>query len=317
MPTDGSRDAWPELPLAAWQDTYATLHRWIQIVGKVRLAKTPWVNHSWHATLYVTARGLTTSLIPYDNRAFEIEFDFIDHALVIRSSDGATRRRPLRAQSVADFHADFLAQLAELDLGVAIHGRPNEMPDATPFAQDRAHCAYDPEYAQRFWRVLLQVDRVLKHFRTGFLGKATPVHLFWGGLDLAVTRFSGRSAPKHPGGYPNMPDSITREAYSHEVSSAGFWAGGGVVDYPAFYSYAYPAPEGYGASKVAPVEAFYLESAGEFLLPYDAVRTRDEPEAALLQFLQSTYDAAADRGKWDRAALDAELGQPLVVPQRG
>jgi hypothetical protein len=313
MSPSASRDDWPELPYGAWQETCTTLHLWTQIVGKVRLAKTPWLNHSWHATFHVTARGLTTTLIPYDRRAFEMEFDFIDHALAIRSSDGGIRRLPLRPRSVADFHAQLMAELAELDLRVAIHDRPNEMPDAIPFAEDRVHAAYDPEYAQRFWRVLVQIHRVLEQFRTCFLGKVSPVHLFWGGLDLAVTRFSGRRAPLHPGGIPHMPDAVTREAYSHEVSSAGFWPGGGPIDYPAFYSYAYPAPSGFSAASVQPAAAFFHESLREFILPYDAVRTSGEPEAVLLQFLQSTYDAAASLGGWERAALDCALGQPGVV----
>lgn len=313
MSIAGSREAWPELPYAAWRDTCATLHLWTQIVGKVRLARTPWRNHSWHATLYVTARGLTTSLIPYDRRAFEMEFDFIDHCLAIRSTDGAVRNLALRPRSVADFYAELRAELAALDLSVQIHNRPSEIADAIPFAEDRVHASYDPEFAQRFWRVLVQTERVLQQFRTGFLGKASPVHLFWGALDLAVTRFSGRRAPIHPGGIPNMPDDVTREAYSHEVSSAGFWAGGGPIDHPAFYSYAYPAPEGFSASRVAPAAAFYHDGLGEFILPYDAVRTSPAPETTLLAFLQSTYDAAASLGKWDREALEGPIGQPGIV----
>jgi len=306
---------WPALPFDAWRDTCATLHLWTQIVGKVRLALTPWVNHSWHATLYVTARGLTTSPIPFDGRVFEIDFDFIDHALLIRVSDGDQRRLPLKAQSVADFYSRLMTALAELDLKIQIHGAPNEVADAVPFEEDRTHKTYDPEYAQRFWRVLLQVDRVFKQFRTGYLGKVSPVHLFWGSFDLAVTRFSGRRAPQHPGGVPALPDTITREAYSHEVSSAGFWPGGGAVEYPAFYSYSYPTPETFGSTPVKPKDAFFHKEMGEFILPYDSVRTARSPDNVLLEFLQSTYEAAAETGGWDRAALECPLGKPGVVPE--
>ncbi len=308
-------ETWPALPFDAWRDTCVTLHLWTQIVGKVRLALTPWVNHSWHATLYVTARGLTTSPIPYGGRVFEIDFDFIDHALLIRASDGAGRRLPLTTRSVADFYTAVMAALAELDLKVQIHGAPNEIPDGIPFEEDRAHKAYDPEYAQRFWRVLLQVDRIFKQFRTGYIGKASPVHLFWGSFDLAVTRFTGRRAPRHPGGVPALPDPITREAYSHEVSSAGFWPGGGAIDYPAFYSYAYPTPEGFASSAVKPQDAFYHKEMGEFILPYDAVRKAESPDAVLLEFLQSTYEAAAETGGWDRASLECSWGKPGIVPE--
>lgn len=311
--TRASNDAWPDLPYTAWQDTCTTLHLWAQIVGKVRLAQTPWINHSWHATFYVNARGLTTSLIPYGRRSFEIAFDFIDHALVIETTDGAERRLPLAPRSVADFHAQLFAALADLDLRVKIVGTPNEVPEAIRFAEDRTHASYDAEYAQRFWRVLVQVDRVLHQFRTAYLGKASPVHLFWGALDLAVTRFSGRRAPVHAGGIPHLPDTITREAYSHEVSSAGFWPGGGPIDYPAFYSYAYPSPDGFRDAKVTPADAFFHDGLGEFILPYAAVRSAAQPEETLLGFLQSTYGAAADLARWDRAALECEPGQPRVV----
>jgi hypothetical protein len=304
--------SWPELPYARWRETCATLHLWTQIVGKVRLTLTPWQIHSWHATLYVTARGLSTSLIPHGAGAFEIEFDFIDHQLLIRTDSGAERRMPLKARTVADFHAALFIELRALDIAVTIHGRPNEVPDPIPFAEDTVHRAYDPEYAHRFWRVLVQVERVFKQFRTGFLGKSSPVHLFWGSFDLAVTRFSGRRAPPHPGGIPALPDAITREAYSHEVSSAGFWPGGGPSDDAAFYAYAYPAPEGFSASPVRPSTAFYSEQAGEFLLPYEAVRTAADPEATLLEFLQSTYEAAAECAQWDRAALECAPGRPGV-----
>jgi hypothetical protein len=307
-----SRDSWPELPYARWRETCATLHLWTQIVGKIRLALTPWQIHSWHATLYVTARGLSTSLIPFGSRAFEIEFDLIDHQLLIRTDSGAGRQMPLKAQTVADFYAALFNELRALDIAVTIHGRPNEVPDPIPFTEDRVHGAYDPEYAQRFWRVLVQVERVFRQFRTGFVGKSSPVHLFWGSFDLAVTRFSGRRAPPHPGGIPGLPDAITREAYSHEVSSAGFWPGGGPSDDAAFYSYAYPAPEGFSTSRVRPAAAFYSEQAGEFLLPYEAVRTSADPEATLSEFLQSTYEAAVECAQWDRAALECPMGRPRV-----
>jgi hypothetical protein len=308
--TSPRAETWPALPYEAWQDTCTTLHLWTQIVGKIRLARTPWVNHSWHVTLYVTPRGLTTSTIPYDRRAFQIDFDFIDHALLVQTSDGAERRLPLRRQAVADFHDALLAALAELDLRVRIHGRPNEVANAIPFREDREHAAYDPDYAERFWRVLLQADRVFKQFRTCFLGKVSPVHFFWGSFDHAVTRFSGRTAPPHPGGIPNLPDAVTREAYSHEVSSAGFWPGGGAIEYPAFYSYAYPTPEGFAAAPVRPEAAFFHEQLGEFILPYDAVRHADAPDAMLLDFLQTTYEAAANAANWDRAALESGLEGP-------
>ena len=237
-------ELWPALPYEAWKDTCTTLHLWMQIVGKIRLAQTPWTNHSWHVTLHVTPRGLTTSPIPYAGRAFQIDFDFIDHVLLIQTSAGEVRRLSLEPRSVAEFHDTLMAALAELGIRVRIHGSPNEVTDPIPFREDRAHAAYDAEYVQRFWRVLLQADRLFKEFRTRFLGKVSPVHFFWGSFDHAVTRFSGRTAPPHPGGIPNLPDAVTREAYSHEVSSAGFWPGGGAVDYPAFYSYAYPTPAG-------------------------------------------------------------------------
>jgi hypothetical protein len=301
------------LPYPAWKDSCTTLHLWTQIVGKIRLAQTPWANHSWHVTLYVTPRGLTTSPIPYEGRAFQIDFDFLDHALVIATSDRGVRRLPLAARPVADFHDQLMAALAELGIRVRIHGSPNEVADPIPFREDRAHAAYDPDPAQRFWRVLVQADRVFKQFRTGFLGKVSPVHFFWGSFDLAVTRFSGRVAPPHPGGVPNLPDAVAREAYSHEVSSAGFWPGGGAIDFPAFYSYAYPAPQGFADATVQPAEAYFSKELGEFVLPYDAVRNAREPEQALMSFLQSTYAAAADLAKWDRAVLECSLGEPRRV----
>jgi hypothetical protein len=307
-------DRWPELPSAAWKDTRDTLHLWTQVIGKVRLALSPWQNHSWHVALYVTARGLTTSPIPDGRRTFQIDLDFIDHVLWVRTSDGHYRQVMLRPMTVAEFYAEVVAALDQLGIDVAINTTPNEIADAVPFPEDTTHAAYDADYANRFWRVLLATSDVFTHFRTAFLGKVSPVHFFWGSFDLAVTRFSGRKAPVHPGGVPSLPDDVAREAYSHEVSSAGFWpGGGGPIDYPAFYSYAYPAPEGFAAAKARPAEAFFSKELGEFLLPYDAVRTARDPDAALMTFLQSTYDVAADLGKWDRASLECALGSPRKV----
>jgi hypothetical protein len=303
MVTDAS-ETWPALPLDAWADTYATLHLWVQIVGKVRLTQTPWINHSWHATLYVTPTGLATSPIPFGVRTFEIAFDFLRHELSVACNDGGRRTFPLEPQPVAMFYARLMAAMRALGLDVRIHMRPNELPDPIPFDRDETHHAYDPEYANRFWRVLVQADRVLKLFRTGFLGKSSPVHLFWGGLDLAVTRFSGRPAPPHPGGIPNLPDWVTREAYSHEVSSCGFWPGGGPISYAAFYAYGYPEPPGFAQAAVKPDAAFYSTDLREFILPYDAVRDSAAPDDTLRAFLQSTYEAVADLGKWDRGALE-------------
>jgi uncharacterized protein DUF5996 len=302
---------WPALPYAAWKDTRDTLHLWTQVVGKIRLAHTPWINHSWHVALYLTARGLTTSVIPFGARAFQIDFDFIDHVLCLRTSDGRVRQLTLAPMAVAQFYADLLALLAELGLDTRIDPMPNEIADAIPFDRDRVHASYDRDYAARFWRILLSAHRVFALFRTRFLGKVSPVHFFWGSFDLAVTRFSGRPAPPHPGGVPHLPDAVAREAYSHEVSSAGFWpGGGGPVDYAAFYSYAYPAPPGYAAAGVRPAQAFFSQELGEFLLPYDALRGAADPERMLMEFLQSTYEAAADLGRWERAALECPLGEP-------
>jgi hypothetical protein len=300
-------DAWPDLPLAAWQDTFATLHLWTQIVGKIRLVKSPWLNHSWHTTLYVTSRGLTTSPIPDGRRTFELEFDFTAHRLELRSSDGRREEVPLRPQSVAVFHSLVMEALRRLDIEVRISRKPSELVDPIPFAEDETHRSYDAEYANRFWRALVQADRVFKIFRARFIGKASPVHFFWGAGDLAVTRFSGRRAPEHPGGIPSLPDWVTREAYSHEVSSCGFWPGGGAIDYPAFYSYAYPAPAGFAEARGGPEGAFYSKDYGEFILPYDRVARAASPDETLLEFLQSTYEAAATLGAWDRAALENDF----------
>jgi Family of unknown function (DUF5996) len=295
---------WPPLPYDAWKDTCATLHMWTQIVGKIRLVQSPWVNHSWHVPLYLTARGLTTTPIRYDPRMFQIDFDFIDHRLLIQASDGATRSIALKPRSVADFYRELFARLAELDIIVAINTTPNELADGIPFELDEQHHSYDAEYANRFWRALAQSDRVLKEFRARFKGKCSPVHFFWGSFDLAVTRFSGRPAPAHPGGVPHLPDWVAREAYSHEVSSCGFWPGNAMLPYAAFYAYAYPEPAGFDNAPVGPAGAAYNTSLHEFILPYDAVRDGVSADAMLLEFLQSSYDAAAELAKWDRPALE-------------
>jgi hypothetical protein len=303
--------SWPDLPYPDWRETCSALHLYSQIVGKYRLARTPWINHSWHAAFYVNARGLTTSAVPDGPGATEVQFDLIDHAVVAYASDGRSAGFDLGPMSVADFHARFLEILGSIGATPRLHGRPNEIPDAIPFASDRKARPYDADAVSRFFAALVSVDRVLKAFRTSFIGKVSPVHLFWGSFDLAVTRFSGRRAPLHPGGVPALPDDVTREAYSHEVSSAGFWPGGGGIDFPAFYSYAYPAPAGFDAAHVEPVEAQYHGGLGEFLLPYEAVRRSSDPEAVLSAFLESTYGAAAMLGGWDRAALECPSGVPL------
>lgn len=294
----------PPLPLAEWQDTYETLHLWTQIVGKIRLAFAPPINHWWQSTLYVTPRGLTTASIPYQTRNFQLSFDFLAHQLQIETSDGIVRSIALAPRSVADFYQETLRTLHDIGIDVKIWTMPQEVANPIPFEQDHHHAAYDAEYAQRFWRILVQADRVMTCFRSRFLGKSSPVHFFWGSFDLAVTRFSGRRAPEHPGGVPNMADWVTREAYSHEVSSCGFWAGGGAVTDPIFYAYAYPAPVGFSDYPVQPRQGFYSPDMQEFVLPYEAVRQADDPDATLLAFLQSTYEAAANLGNWDRDALE-------------
>ncbi len=312
LPNRSKSADWPELPFSSWSKTAATLHMWTQIVGKIRLVRTPWTNHSWHVPLYLTARGLGTSPIAYGGRTFDIDFDFLEHQLVIQVSDGQRRVVALEPRSVADFYAAVREALGQLGLDVRIHTTPSEVADGIPFERDTEHTAYDPDFAQRFWRALLQMDRVFKEFRSRFIGKCSPVHFFWGSFDLAVTRFSGREAPPHPGGVPNFPDWVAREAYSHEVSSAGFWPGGGGVEDAAFYSYAYPTPEGFGSAAVRPQAAHWSEPLGEFLLPYEAVRSAASPDDALLDFLQSTYEAAAGCAGWDRTALERRL-----TPERG
>jgi hypothetical protein len=309
MPAD--HDAWPELPLEPWKDTYTTLHRWTQIVGKTRLAFAPMENHWWQAALYLTARGLGTSPIPAGERTFDVEFDFIDHQLTVRTSDGESRSLPLEPQSVQVFYRRYMEMLASLSLEPTMHPVPNEMPDTLPFPDDTEHASYDPDAAQRCWRAMAQTDRVLKRFRGRFLGKSSPSHFWWGAFDMACTRFSGKGAPRHPGGLPNLPDRITREAYSHECISAGWWPGtaGSPVSEPAFYAYAYPEPPGVPEAPIGPASARYEMAMREWVLPYEAVRTSADPDATLLEFLQRTYDAAATLGGWDRAALDRPQGE--------
>jgi Family of unknown function (DUF5996) len=294
---------WPHLPLDAWEPTRATLHMWTQIVGKIRLALAPAINHWWHVPLYVTCRGLTTSPIPYGARTFQIDFDFIDHRLSIATCDGEHDAFALEPRSVADFYAEIMGRLRSLGLETRIWTTPVEIADPIPFERDHEHAAYDPAFANRFWRALVQADRVLTAFRGRFCGKVSPVHFFWGSFDLAVTRFSGRPAPPHPGA-PNVADIVTREAYSHEVSSCGFWPGGPGMPEPAFYAYAYPAPDGFARAAVEPEAAFFSEGLGEFVLPWSSLREAADPDEVLLRFLQSTYEAAADLGGWDRVALE-------------
>lgn len=309
--SDAHEYDWPALPYANWHETCAALHLWTQIVGKYRLAHTPWLNHSWHATLYVTPRGLTTGLVHDGAIAITLTFDFRDHAL-IGTTSGASARFSLEAMSIAEFLEKTTALVEQLGGRMAIHPAPNEIPDAIPFADDTARRPYDGESVENFHTALVQIDRVFKQFRTGFLGKTSPVHLFWGALDLAVTRFSGRTAPRHPGGIPRLPDVVSQEAYSHEVSSAGFWPGGSGVDEPMFYSYAYPTPRNFADQPVLPAEARFDQTLGEFLLPYDAVRQTKDPVQTLMAFLQSSYEAAADTGGWDRESLECNFGVPLV-----
>ena len=292
-------ECWPALPLSSWKDTYATLHMWTQIVGKVRLRLTPIVNHWWNVPLYVTARGLATSRIAYGDRAFELRFDFKRHELVLETSDGQLKALPLKPRSVAEFYQEFMELLRSAGIEVKIWRVPAEIPNPIAFDQDRVHASYDPKAVEKFWRILLSVDTVFKQFRARFIGKSSPVHFFWGSFDLAVTRFSGRRAPERPGA-----DSVTREAYSHEVSSLGFWPGSGNVQDAAFYSYAAPEPPGFKDERVRLDRAFYDRQLGEFLLLYDDVRKAESPTATLLEFCQSTYEAAATLGNWDRSALE-------------
>jgi hypothetical protein len=300
---------WPEIGYPQWRDTLMTLQLWTQIVGKVRLSLTPWVNHSWQVPLYLTARGLGTSPMAVGAELLELEFDFLAQQLRLQTSAGEVRSLALEPRSVADFHDHLLLLLHELGVRVAINGRPNEIADAIPFAQDHTHAAYDGAAAWRFWRALLPADRLLKLFRSSFIGKVSPVHFFWGSFDLAVTRFSGRRAPPHPGGVPGLPDAVVREAYSHEVSSAGFWPGNEAFPEAAFYSYAYPEPPGY-RERALPAGARYEPTLGEYVLPYARVRAAADPDQLVLDFLAATYAAAADAAHWDRAALECPLGIP-------
>ena len=300
---------WPAIPYRAWRETCSALHLYSQVVGKYRLARTPWVNHSWHATFYADARGLTTSLIP-DASGIEIKFDLLSHKVIGEAADGRSAEFRLGPMSVAEFCTRFRELVEQLGGRAEFDGRPNEVPDPIPFRDDRQARPYDSGAVTHFFEALVVIARVLSRFRTGFTGKVSPVHLFWGSFDLAVTRFSGRPAPLHPGGIPGLPDDVTREAYSDEVSSAGFWPGGGGTDFAAFYSYAYPVPKGFADVKIALAEAYFDPKLGEFLLPYEAVRTSADPESMLTEFLETTYRAAADLGRWDRNALECAIGQP-------
>lgn len=306
--TSQSDVEWPALPLRQWEDTRATLHMWTQIVGKIRLSFTPLVEHWWNVPLYLNARGLTTSLIPYPARPFELWFDFIDHELVLQMIDGSREVLPLTSRPVADFYKEVVAMLRSAGIEVKIRRMPVEIPDPIPFDEDRVHATYDPEAARRFWRTLLSVQCVFEEFRSRFLGKSSPIHFFWGSFDLAVSRFSGRRAPERPGA-----DSITREAYSHEVSSVGFWPGSGNIRDPAFYSYTSPEPPGFRDWTVRPAQARYDPQVGEFILMYDDVRNSNSPAAALLDFCQTTYEAGSTLGKWDRDGLDRKAGQSVAT----
>jgi hypothetical protein len=298
---------WPALQYEKLKDTLTTVQLWAQIVGKIRLVRTPWLNHSWHVTLYVSARGLTTGSIPSDNGVFQIDFDFIAHQLIIRSSTGREERVDLFPRTVASFYNELFEKLLSMDIYVAIYARPNELELAIPFAEDELHFYYDKEQIVQFWQALVRVETVFTRFRARFNGKCSPVHLFWGGFDLAVTRFSGRRAPKHPGGAPNMPLEVMQEAYSHEVSSSGFWAGNERFPHPAFYAYCYPTPASYKEQAIAPEKAFYNQELGEFILKYEDVRNAADPDNYLMEFLQSTYVAAANTGNWDRKSLECDL----------
>ncbi len=302
-------DLWPDIPYVDWRETCDALHLYLQIAGKYRLAHTPWINHSWHATMYVSARGLTTFLIPDAMGGVEVQFDFVDHQVRADGTNGKRQSFDLEPMSVAEFHTRFVTLIDSVGGNPEFHGRPNERTDPVRFEDDVEQRPYDRSAVERFHRVLLSSSAIFNEFRTGFVGKVSPVHVFWGSLDLAVTRFSGREAPLHPGGIPALPDDVTQEAYSHEVSSAGFWAGGGPVDEAAFYSYAYPMPKGFDVAEVLPEDARFDKGAGEFILPYRSVRLADDPRKTLLEFLESTYNAAASLGNWERASLDCEKGR--------
>lgn len=301
---------WPALDWPAWRETAIGLQLRTQIIGKVRLALTPWLNHSWHVPLYLSSRGLTTSAIPVGDRILQIDLDLLGDAVYLSVSDGQRAMIGLTPGSIADFHARVMAALHGFGIDCRYDATPSEMPDAVPFAEDHAYRPYDADAVRDFWCVLIRVARVLGEFRTGFLGKASPVHFFWGSFDLAATRFSGRTAPRHPGGFPGLPDDVTCEAYSHEEASVGFWPGSDAYPHAAFYAYAYPSPDGFAAAAIEPAAATWNADLGEYLLDYDAVRSMPDPDAAILAFCQSTYAAAADLGNWDRAALECPLGRP-------
>lgn len=309
-------ERWPPLPLEEWSDTCATLHMWTQIVGKIRLARAPMVNHWWQVVLYVTARGLTTSPIPDGQRTFQIDFDFVDHRLVIATSTGSRTELPLTSRPVADFYADVMGALHALGIDVRIWTRPVEVENPIPFEEDRRHATYDPDQARRFFTILGHAERALQRSRSGFVGKCSPVHFFWGSFDLAFTRFSGRRAPPHPGGIPSVPDWVVREAYSHECASCGFWPGGGAVKEAAFYAYAYPEPNGFRESRIRPEQAWYSDEMREFILPYERVRAADDPDEMLFEFFQSTYEAAAERGGWDRSDLERSRSSDRAATSR-
>jgi hypothetical protein len=306
---DVNADEWPALPFAEWKDTAATLHMWLQIVGKIRVRCVPWVNHQWHVTFHLTSRGLTSRPIPWDGRTFQVDFDFVDHEVVISVSDGQKEHMDLGPRSVADFYHELMTKLKGMEIPVRIHGVPNEAPDPIPFEENERDGEYQSEHVNRFWRILSSSALVMDDFRGAFVGKCSPVHFFWGAMDLAVTRFSGAGAPEHPGGIPFLPDWITREAYSHEVSSAGFWAGGESHPHPIFYSYAYPSPPGFADVRVGPGSAGWDSGLSEFILPYEAMRMGGSPREDLMEFLESTYAAAADLGGWDRERLEWKPGQ--------
>ncbi len=304
VPGDPSPEGWIQLPYEEWGPTRSALHLYCQVIGKIRMCCGPWLNHSWGVTLYVNARGLGTGLVPYEHRGFQIDVDLIADRVVIATTDGDTREIALRPMSVADFHRQMLDAMGELGVPVRVHTMPNEIEGAVRFDEDTDLRAYDPDHARAMWRALVQAHRVFSDFRAGYAGKASPVHLFWGALDLAVTRFSGRTAPDHPGGMPNFPLAVAQEAYSHEVTSCGLWLGGDDAPQPLFYAYAYPSPEGFEAADVLPADAFWYADLGEFVLPYDAVRSAPDPDGALMAFLESTHAAAADLAGWPRAELE-------------
>lgn len=303
----GCHSAWPELNYASWADTLKTIHQWTQIVGKIRLKAMPWQNHSWHTTLYVTSRGFSTGSMPYKNGLFEVEFDFESHVLIIRSTFRDEIRFGLEGKSVADFYEVLFVHLGDLNIHIDIHGKPNEMEEATPFSENTTDNTYDPQAVVNFWQAAVSIHNVFLRFRSKFIGKCSPVHLFWGAFDIAVTRFSGRPAPLHPGGMPNMPLEVMQEAYSQEVSSAGFWPGGDAFPEPIFYSYCYPNPDAFASQQVKPEQAFWSNDLGEFMLKYKDVMMAEDPEQMLMDFLESTYSAAAETGNWDRKGLETEI----------